>query len=82
MFHDGDQTLLSRCSNVVVSQSDQNGVELINVKTSMCVTDVTVNDNRMTGLKVISQPQSLVFSNIHASRKFGIKEIYEHINVY
>ena len=82
MFQDGDQTLLSRCSDVVVSQSAKNGIELINVKTSMFVTDVTVNDNRMTGLKVISEPQSLVFSNIHASRKFGITEIYENRNVY
>ena len=69
------------CSNVVVSQSAQNGIELTNVKTSMVVTDVTVNDNRMTGLEVISEPQSLVFSNIHASRMYDISEMCKHIQV-
>ncbi|KAK2173327.1 hypothetical protein NP493_884g04032 [Ridgeia piscesae] len=56
-------------SNVVVSQSAQNGIELVHVMSSLSVINVTVNDNHETGLKIVYEPQTSVIANVHAARK-------------
>ena len=62
-----EQTVWRCFSDVVVSRSAANGIELMHVESEVKVTNVTVSDNDLNGLSVVSELVDL--ADIEAARE-------------